>query len=96
MKAPEGKNNFQLTQFGYEQKEHDDGGGNGDYAAGEGSSVEVFVDLRVSVQIPQLEKEGLHRIDRQEERTQIAKSTGIEAKKGLGKDGIYEIEIWIR
>lgn len=42
---------IQHTEFGDEEKEHDDGGDDCDDAAGEGPAVEILVDLGVSVQV---------------------------------------------
>lgn len=40
------------TELGEEEQEHDDGGDEGDDAAGERTAVEILIDFRVSVQIP--------------------------------------------
>ena len=48
------------TEFGDEEEEHDNGGGEGDDATGEGSAVEILIDLRVRVQAPNFAYYILH------------------------------------
>lgn len=54
---------IQLTELGDEKEEHEDGGEDGDYAAGERSAVEILVDLGIDIEVPQLPEEPLHLID---------------------------------
>lgn len=39
-----------VTELGDEEEKHDDGGGEGDNTTGEGSTVEILINLRVCVQ----------------------------------------------
>lgn len=48
------------TKLGDEEEEHDDGGDEGDHAAGERATVEVFVDFGIRVQIPELVEYAVH------------------------------------
>lgn len=48
------------TKLGDEEEEHDDGGDEGDHAAGERAAVEVFVDFGIRVQIPELVEYAVH------------------------------------
>lgn len=44
------------TELGYEEKEHEDGGSDSYDTSREGSAVEILIDLRVSVEIPNFTK----------------------------------------
>jgi len=49
-----------LTEFGEEEKEHDEGGYEGDETTRKSTAVEIFIDFRVSIQIPNLIEYTFH------------------------------------
>lgn len=48
------------TKLGEEEEEHNKGGGEGDNATGESTTVEILIDFRIRIKIPNFAKYPIH------------------------------------